>query len=69
MKGFFRIYAEWEKDTAGNESQIGYLILLDVCTGYTNRRIQETKDDKMSVSWYIYLFLLSVLSKDNIYTF
>jgi hypothetical protein len=34
-------------------------LLLDSCTGDTNRRIHEKK--KMSFSWYTYLFLLSVL--------
>ena len=39
---------------------VGWL-QLDACTGDNNRRIQETKDDKIDYWCYIYLFLGRIL--------
>ena len=47
---------------------VGWL-LLDTCTGDTNRGKQETKEEKIIFWCYIYLFLFSILYIDTIVTF
>ena len=67
-KGSSRTYPEWKKLYPRMQLRYVGWLLLDASTGDTNRRIQETKDDKKSFLCYIYLILATILYRDRIFT-